>query len=150
MKVSLDSIYYLYNYYIVYVLLFYTHYMMSSCNMILWYPWYITVIYDIVMWYFSILLPCVVSLNKKGKEKEKKRNINNNLAIFPSHNSGRHSSNQSLNKFRFSLGCSGDHWARGSDIYFFGLVGPDSGNLHINKTSCFSFWQIAQVIYKES
>ena len=43
------------------------------------------VICDIVMWYFPALLPCVVS----PKEKEKKRNINNNLAVLPSHDNIR-------------------------------------------------------------
>ena len=48
--------------------------------------WHHTMMCDIVMcnfvmWHFPILLPCIVS----PKEKEKKRNINNNLAILPSH-----------------------------------------------------------------
>jgi len=29
--------------------------------------------------------PCIVSPNKKRKEKEKKRKINNDLAILPNH-----------------------------------------------------------------
>ena len=45
--------------------------------------WHDTVIF--VMWYISTLLSYVVSPNEKRKEKEKKRNINNDLAILPSH-----------------------------------------------------------------
>ena len=53
--------------------------MTPLCDMTLWHPdlWCVT----FVMWHFSTLLPCVVS----PKEKEKKRNINNDLAILPSH-----------------------------------------------------------------
>jgi len=40
---------------------------------------YVTLHCDI--WHFPTLLPCIVS----PKEKEKKRNINNNLVILPSH-----------------------------------------------------------------
>ena len=46
------------------------------CDFIVWH-----VTCDSVMWHFPILLPCVVS----PKEKEKKRNINNDLAVLPSH-----------------------------------------------------------------
>jgi len=31
------------------------------------------------MWHF---FPCIISLNKKSKEKEKKKDINNDLAIL--------------------------------------------------------------------
>jgi len=44
-------------------------------------PKCMTIICDIVMWHFSTLLSCIVS----PKRKKKKRNINNNLAILPSH-----------------------------------------------------------------
>jgi len=37
--------------------------------------------YDTFPYFFLIISP-----NKKRKEKEKKRNINNDLAILPSHN----------------------------------------------------------------
>ena len=47
--------------------------------------WCDTVMCGIVMWHFPTLLPCIVSPNKKRKEKEKKRIINNDLAILPSH-----------------------------------------------------------------
>jgi len=64
----LNSVHYLYNYYIVCALLSHTHYVI------------------LLMWHFPTLLPCVVSLNKKRIEKEKERNINNDLAILLSHN----------------------------------------------------------------
>jgi len=34
------------------------------------------------MWHFFVLLSCIISLNKKSKEKEKKKDINNDLAIL--------------------------------------------------------------------
>jgi len=44
----LDSVHYLYNYYIVYILFPYTYYVTSSYDMILWHPnmwlWYMTFI----------------------------------------------------------------------------------------------------------
>jgi len=74
MELLLDSAYYLYNYYMVCALFSHAHHVTHlTCDC------------DIVMWYFSTLLPCVVSPNKKRKEKERKRNINNDLAILPSH-----------------------------------------------------------------
>jgi len=41
---------------------------------------------DKVTWYFPILHLVVVKKEKKRKEKKRKRNINNDLAILPSHN----------------------------------------------------------------
>jgi len=49
------------------------HHVMS-CDMTPWLPYYI-----IMTWYFPALFMC-------NKSKRKKRNINNNLAILPSHN----------------------------------------------------------------
>jgi len=46
------------------------------------------------MWHFSALLSCIVSLNKKRKEKEKKRNGNNDLAVLPSHDSVQYTSSE--------------------------------------------------------
>jgi len=42
-KFLLNSIYYLYNYYIVCALLSYNHHVTPSCNITLWYPnmWYV-------------------------------------------------------------------------------------------------------------
>jgi len=72
MEFLLDSVYYLYNYYMICALLFYTHHMTLSYDMTLWYLdmwlWCVT----LVMWHFPTLLPCVVSPNKKRKRKEKK------------------------------------------------------------------------------
>jgi len=39
-----------------------------------------TMICDIIVWYFSYTYSCIVS------PKEKKKNINNNLVVLPSHN----------------------------------------------------------------
>ena len=71
-----EDLNYLYIYYMVHALLSHTQYITLSCD--------ITLTCDTwhVMWYFPILLPCIVSSNKKRKEKEKKRNINNNLAVL--------------------------------------------------------------------
>ena len=53
MELPLDSVYYLYNYYMVCALLFYTHHITPLYNVILWHPdmwlWCMT----FVMWYFS-------------------------------------------------------------------------------------------------
>ena len=60
----LDSVHYLYNYYIVCALLSYTYHMtLFSCDVtwpVIHYLWY-------VMWYFPALFSCIVSLNKKTK-----------------------------------------------------------------------------------
>ena len=80
MEFLLDFLYYLYNYYIVCALpshgpMWLSH-MMSltvTCNPV--------TLWHLVMWYFLMLHPCIVS----PERKEKKRNINNNLAILLSH-----------------------------------------------------------------
>jgi len=71
MEFPLDFVYYLYNYYTVYILLSHTHYVIS-CDVTLW---HVTHSYT----------PSLYSKSKR-REKKKKRNINNNLAILPSHN----------------------------------------------------------------
>jgi len=84
----LDSLYYLYNYYMVCALLSHTYhvtYHVIPCDIMLWLP---------VMWLwlcntcdtFPHFLLCSKS---KIKEKKKKRNINNNLAVLPSHDTPR-------------------------------------------------------------
>jgi len=71
MEFPLDFLHYLYNYYMVCALLSHAYHMthhVTSCD------------YDYVT--LSHTLFCVVSPRKR---KKKKRNINNNLAILPSH-----------------------------------------------------------------
>ena len=80
MEFLLDSIHYLYNYYMVCALFPHTHHVTPSCD----------------MWHFSILFSCVIS----PKEKEKKRNINNNLAVLLSHDK------ESINKLLMFIALS--------------------------------------------
>ena len=49
MEFLLNSIYYLYNYYMVYVLLSHTYYMTSSCDVTLWHP-------DMWLWYMTLVM----------------------------------------------------------------------------------------------
>jgi len=81
---SFNFVYYLYNYYMVYAILSHAYHVTSSCDVTLG-----PVTCDIVtvMWYFPVLFPCVVS----PKEKKKKRNINNDIAILPSYDTTSHS-----------------------------------------------------------
>jgi len=65
MEFLLFSIYYLYNYYMVCALLSHTHHVTVTMQHL----WCDTFLYSFLC----------------SKEKEKKRNINNNLAILPSH-----------------------------------------------------------------
>jgi len=76
-KFPLFSVYYLYNYYMVYVL--FSH------------SYHVTTLYDIIYcdcdpwsWLYNIF-PHSLPLSSKSKNK-KKRNINNDLAVLPSHN----------------------------------------------------------------
>jgi len=84
MEFLLDSLYYLYNYYIVCILFSHTYhvtYYVISYNDFLFVWLWLCDTYDIIL---SHTLSCVVSLGEK--ERKKKRNINNDLAILPSHN----------------------------------------------------------------
>jgi len=77
MEFPLDFLYYLYNYYIVCALFSHTH------HVTLWHPnscdYELCNTCDVTL---SCTSPCVIS----PKEKEKKRNIDNDLAILLSHN----------------------------------------------------------------
>ena len=84
MEFLLDSVYYLYNYYMVCTLLSYTYYMTLSCDITLWHSWYMTMMCDIchvILFHTSFLY----SKSKWKKKKKKKKNINNDLAVLPSH-----------------------------------------------------------------
>jgi len=79
MESLLDSVHYLYNYHMVCALLSHTHHVMWP----LWHPdiwpWYVT----FVIWHLPTLLPC--SKSKWEEKRKRKRKINNNLAVLPSH-----------------------------------------------------------------
>ena len=77
----LDLLHYLYNYYMVCVLLFHAYHMthyVTSCDVVLWLP---------TMWLWHLWCDTFPHslLCSKSKIKEKKRNINNDLAVLSSH-----------------------------------------------------------------
>jgi len=78
MEFPLDFLHYLYNYYMVCALFSHTYHV-TSCDMILWLP----IIWLWHLWHDTFLHSFLCS---KFKRKKKKRNINNDLAILPSHN----------------------------------------------------------------
>jgi len=86
---SLDFLHYLYNYYIVCALSSHTYHVtnhVTLCDMTLWHPIHVTVTCDTYNVTLSCTPFCIVSPEEKEKKKKRKVNINNDLAILPSHN----------------------------------------------------------------